>query len=170
MTTSDPKVTGVSWPWAWWLRYLANQPPLCRMIYWSFLLTFIAQGDGYTCAGGDWSELSTALMNMGLHGDSTACVWVNSLAMSGHKQMDTLATLCKAKNEVRSMHEQLFRRRSGNLFRHYSGSLFERPLRQFGSNDLPLFFQAIHLVVDTKRVVYNARDHTADMRRGGDSP
>ena len=43
-------------------------------------------------------------------------------------------------------------------------------MEQFGSNNLPLFFRAIHLVVDTKQVVYDARDHSADVWLGGDSP
>ena len=50
VSTSDPKATGISWPWASWLRYIASQPPLCRMIDWSFPLTFIVRGDGYPCA------------------------------------------------------------------------------------------------------------------------
>ena len=36
VSTSNPKATGVNWPWASWLRYIASQPPLCRMIDWSF--------------------------------------------------------------------------------------------------------------------------------------
>ena len=36
VSTSDPKATGVSWLWASWLGYIASQPPLCRMIDWSF--------------------------------------------------------------------------------------------------------------------------------------
>ena len=45
-STSDPKATGISWPWASWLRYIASQPPLCRMIDCWFPLTFIVRGDG----------------------------------------------------------------------------------------------------------------------------
>ena len=44
-------------------------------------------------------------------------------------------------------------------FRRCFGHLFEHPLEQFGSNNLPLFFEASSLVVDTKQVVYDARDH-----------
>ena len=39
------------------------------------------------------------------------------LAICGVKQMATLATLWKANIEVCFVHQQLFRRRSGNLFR-----------------------------------------------------
>ena len=55
-------------------------------------------------------------------------------------------------------------------FRQCSGHMFEDPLEQFGSNHLPLFFWAIRLVVDTKQLVYDARDHPADFWLGGDSP
>ena len=55
VSPSDPKATDVSWPWASWLRCIASQPPLCRMIDWSFPLTFIVRGAGYPCAGGEWS-------------------------------------------------------------------------------------------------------------------
>ena len=55
------------------------------------------------------------------------------------------------------------------VFRWCSGHLFERPFEQFGSNDLLLFLQAIQLVVDTKWVVYDGRDHPADVWLGGDS-
>ena len=54
-------------------------------------------------------------------------------------------------------------------FRQCSGHLFGRPLDKFGSNDLPLFFQAIQLVVDTKQVVYDAHNHPGDVSLGGDS-
>ena len=35
---------------------------------------------------------------------------------------------------------------------------------------MPLLFQAIQLVVDTKRVVYDTCDHPAHVLLGGDSP
>ena len=92
MSTSDPKATGISWPWASWLRYIASQPPLCRMIDWSFPLTFIVRGDGYPCAGGEWSQLSVSIANMGLWGQIPACVWVIGLAICGDKAMATLTT------------------------------------------------------------------------------
>ena len=94
------------------------------MIDWSFPLTFIVRGDGYPCAGGEWSQLSVSIVNMGLWGRIPACVWVIGLAICGDKQMATLATLWKA-IEVRFVHQQLFRRRSGNLFRRCSIHLFE---------------------------------------------
>ena len=46
----------------------------------------------------------------------------------------------------------------------------ERQSEQFGSNNLPLFFQAMQLVVDTKLVVSDAPDHPANVWLGGESP
>ena len=109
VSTSDPKVTRVNWPWASWLGYIASQPPLCRMIDWSFPLTFIVRGDGYPCAGGEWSRLSVSIVNMDLWGHIPTCVWVIGLAICGDKQMATLATLWKANIEVCFVHQQLFR-------------------------------------------------------------
>ena len=91
-STSDPRAIGVSWPWALWLHYIASQSPFCRMIDWSFLLTFIVKGDGYPCACGEWSQLSVSIVDMGLWGRIRACVWVIRLAICGDKQMAPLAT------------------------------------------------------------------------------
>ena len=66
LSTSDPKATGVSWPWASRFGYIASQPLSSRMIDWFSPLTFIFRGDGYPCAGGEWFELSVSIVNMGL--------------------------------------------------------------------------------------------------------
>ena len=92
VSTLDPKATGISWPWASWLRHIASQLPLCRMIDWSLPLTCIVRGDGYPCADGEWSQLSVSIACMGLWGRIPACVWVISLAICGDKAMATLAT------------------------------------------------------------------------------
>ena len=63
------------------------------MIDSSFPLTFTVTGDGHPCAGAEWSQLSVSIVNEGLWGRSSACVWVIRLAIYGHKQMATLATL-----------------------------------------------------------------------------
>ena len=123
MSTSDAKATVVSWLWASWLRCIASHSPLCRKIDCSFPLTFIVRGDGYPCAGGEWSQLSISIVNMGLWGSIPACVSVIGLAICGDKQMATLATLWKVNIEVRFVHQQLFQRRSGNLFRRHSGGV-----------------------------------------------
>ena len=104
VSTSDPKATGISWPWASWLRYIASQPPLCRMIDWSFPLTFIVRGDGYPCAGGEWSQLSVSIANMGVWGRIPPCVWVIGLAICGDKAMATLATLWEDNIKVPRTH------------------------------------------------------------------
>ena len=46
----------------------------------------------------------------------------------------------------------------------------ERPSEQFDSNNLPLFFHALLLVLHTEQVVYGTRDHPAGVWLGGDSP
>ena len=123
VSTSDSKATGISWPWASWLRYIASQPPLCRMIDRSFPLTFIVRGDGYPCAGGEWSQWSVSIAGMGLWGRIPACVWVIGLAICGDKAMATLATLWEDNIKVCRAHTVLFRRRSDNLFRRRSGDV-----------------------------------------------
>ena len=121
MSTSDPKATGVSWPRASWLRYIAGQPPLCRMIDWSFSLTFIAKRDGCPGAGGEWPQLGVSIVNMGLWGRIPARVRVIGLSICGDNQMAMLATLWKANIEVCFVHQRFFRRHSGNLFRRRCG-------------------------------------------------
>ena len=76
------------------------------MIDWSFPLTFIVRGDGYPCAGGEWSQLSGSIVNMGLWGRIPASVWVITLGICEDKQMATLATLWKANIEVRFVHQR----------------------------------------------------------------
>ena len=142
VSTSHPKATSVSPPWASWLRYIASQPPLCRMIDGSFPLTFIVRADGYPCAGGEWSQLSVTIVNMGLWGRISACVWIIGLAICGDKQMATLATPWKANIEVCFVHQQF-----AFVFLKQSSSLWT-----------------------PKQVVYNARDHPSDVWLVGDSP
>ena len=108
VSTSDPKTTGVSWPWASRLGYIASRPPLCRMIDWSFPLTFIVRDNGHPFAGGEWSQLSVSIVNMGVWGRIPDYLWVIGLAICGDKQMATLATLWKANIEVCFVHQQLF--------------------------------------------------------------
>ena len=148
VSTSDLKATGVRWPWAWWLHYIASQPPLCRMIDWSFALTFIVKGDSYPCAGGEWSQLSVSIVNMGLWGCIPACAWIIRLAICGDKQMATLATLWEANIEVRFVHQQLFRQHSGNLFRRRAGGVPAICLNAHWNNLVPTislcFFKQPH--------------------------
>ena len=119
MSTSDPKASGVRWPWASWLGYIASEPPLCRMIDGPFPLTFI----GYPCTGGEWSQLRVSIVNMGHYGRIAACIWVIGLAIRGDKQMATSASLWKANIKVCFVHQQLFPRGSSRLFRRLSGGV-----------------------------------------------
>ena len=93
------------------------------MIDWFFPLTFIVEGNGYPCAGGQFSQLSISIVHMGLWGRILACVWVIGIAVCGDKQMTALATLWKANIEVCFVHQQLFRQCSGNLFGQCSGGV-----------------------------------------------
>ena len=173
VSTLDPKATGISWPWASWQRYIASQPPLCRMINWSFPLTFIVTGDGYPSAGGEWSQLSVSIANMGLWGRILARVWVIGLAMRGDKAMATLATLWEDNIKVCRVHTVLFRQRSDKLFRRRSGDLqvfcWNRHRNNLVPTKLMFFCQAIQEVVDTHRVVFNSHEEAADAWLGGDS-
>ena len=110
------------------------------MIDWSFPLTFIVRGDGYPCAGGEWSQLCVSIANMGLWGRTPACVWVIGLAICGDKAMATLATLWEDNIKVCRAHTVLFRRRSDNLFRRRSSVSLEPPPEQSGSNKIDVFF------------------------------
>ena len=123
VSTSDTKATGISWPWASWLRNIASQPPLSRMIDWSFALTFIVRGDGYPCAGGEWSQSSVSIANMGLWGRIAACVWVIGLAICGGKAMATLGTLWEDNIKVCRVHTLSFQQRWDNLFRPRSSDV-----------------------------------------------
>ena len=89
------------------------------MIDWSFTLIFIDRGDGQRGAGGVWSQLSLAIVNMSLWERIPACVWVLGLATCGNRQIATLATLWRAKIGVRFVHQQLSR----NVPVTYSGDL-----------------------------------------------
>ena len=48
-----PKATGISWPFASWVKNILSRPGLVRSINRSFQLTFIIRGDAYPVAGGN---------------------------------------------------------------------------------------------------------------------
>ena len=93
------------------------------MIDWSFPLTFIVTGDSHPCAGGEWSQLSVSIVNMGLWGRIPARVWVIGLAICGDKQMATSATPWTANIEVCFVQQKVFWRHSGNMFPRRSGDV-----------------------------------------------
>ena len=47
VATVLPKATGISWPFASWIKYILSWPGLVRSINRSFPLTFIVRGDAY---------------------------------------------------------------------------------------------------------------------------
>ena len=57
-----PKATGISWPFASWVKYILSRPGLLRSINRSFPLTFIVGGDAYPVAGGNWTQLTILLV------------------------------------------------------------------------------------------------------------
>ena len=89
------------------------------------------------------------------------------LAVGGEKHMATLATLWQDNIQVCVVHRPLFQSNVPAVFELCSGHLCEHPLEPLGSMDLPLLFQAMYLIVDTKRVVYNSYDHLGVVWLGG---
>ena len=63
VATVLPKATGISWPFASWVKYNLYRPGLVRSINRSFPLTFIVPGDAYPVAGGNWTQLTICLAN-----------------------------------------------------------------------------------------------------------
>ena len=59
----------------------------CQSIDWTCPLTFVVRGDGYPCAGGNWSHLSICLLNHGVKPTTPACVWVVGMAVTGDKDI-----------------------------------------------------------------------------------
>ena len=45
VATVLPKASGISWPFASWVKYILSQPGLVRSIDYSYPLTFIVRGD-----------------------------------------------------------------------------------------------------------------------------
>ena len=63
VATVLPKATGISWPFASWVKYILSWPGLVRSINRSFPLTFIVRGDAYPVARGNWTQLTISLAN-----------------------------------------------------------------------------------------------------------
>ena len=88
--------------------------------------------------------------------------------------MATLATLWKTNIEVCFEHQQLSRRRYGNLFRRHSGGVPAICLNAHWNNlvaTIRLYFSRHSTSLWTpKQVVYDAHDNLADVWLGGDSP
>ena len=86
-------MSGRSWPFQSWVRYLQSQPALANVIDWSWPLTFLVRGDAYRCAGGSWTQLSVGILNHGARGRSPAYLWVIGMAVCGDSDMAALATI-----------------------------------------------------------------------------
>ena len=101
VATVLPKATGISWPFASWVKYTLSQPGLVGSIDRSFLLTFIVRGDAYPVAGGHWTQLTISLANFDhlARPPPPAGLWVLSMAKDD-KAMDTLGMLWKSNWEV----------------------------------------------------------------------
>ena len=56
-----PKATGISWPFASWVKYILSRPGLVPPTNGSFPLTFIVRGDAYPVARGNWTQRTISL-------------------------------------------------------------------------------------------------------------
>ena len=95
-----PKATGISWPFASWVRYILSRPGLVRSVNRNFPLTFIVRGDAYPVSGGNWTQLTISLANFDRLARTPGGFWVLSMANCDNKAMDTLGMLWKSNWEV----------------------------------------------------------------------
>ena len=91
-----PKATGISWPFAPWVKYILFRPGLVRLINRTFPLMFIVRGDAYPVAGGNWTQLTISLATFDRLARSAAGLWVLSMANCDDKAMHTLGALWKS--------------------------------------------------------------------------
>ena len=91
-----PQATGISRPFASWVKYILSRPGLVRSIHRSFPLTFIVLGHAFPVAGRNWTQLTISLANLYRLGPSPAGFSVLSMASCDIKAMDTLGTLWKS--------------------------------------------------------------------------
>ena len=83
-----PKATGISWPFASWVKYILSRMGLVRSINCTFPLTFIVRGNAYPVAGGNRTELTISLANFAPLACSSAGLLVLSMANCDGKAMD----------------------------------------------------------------------------------
>ena len=100
VATVLPKDTGISWPFASWVKYILSWPGLVPSINRSFPLAFIVRGDAYPVDWGNWTQNPASLANCDRLVRSRADLWVLTMANCDDKAMDTLGTLWKSKWEV----------------------------------------------------------------------
>ena len=92
MSTLDHKATGISWPWASWLRHLANQLPLCRMIDWSLPLTCIGMATHAQMGSGPNCPCPSLAWAFGDAFPPACGSSASQFAICGDKALATLAT------------------------------------------------------------------------------
>ena len=95
-----PKATGISWPFASWVKYIFSRWGLAGSINRFFPLTFIVLGDACPPAGGNGTQLTISLANFDRLARSPMGLWVLSLANCDDKAMDTLGTLLESNWEI----------------------------------------------------------------------
>ena len=100
VATVLPKATGISWPFASWVKYILFPPCLVRSINRSFPLTFIVRGDAYPMAGGNWTQLTISLANLNHSARSPVGLWMLTMANCDDKAKHTLGTLWKSNWKV----------------------------------------------------------------------
>ena len=91
-----PQVTGISWPFASWVKYILSPLGLVGSINRSFPLTFIVRGNTYLVVGGNSTQRTISLANCHRLARSPAGLWVLSMANCDDKAMDTVGTLWKS--------------------------------------------------------------------------
>ena len=101
---ADPPSSGRCWPLRSWAQYVQPRPALCHSIDWTRPLTFVVRGDGYPCAGGNWSQLLVGLLNHGLKTRTLAFLWVIGMAVTGDKNMVAVDQIWAQVLQVCSLH------------------------------------------------------------------
>ena len=100
VATVLPKATGISWPFASWLKCILSRPGLVRSINRTLPLTFIVRGYVYPVARGNCTQLTIPWANFDRLARSPAGLWVLSMGSCDDKGMDTFRTLWKSYWEV----------------------------------------------------------------------
>ena len=90
---ADPPSFSRCWPLRSWAQYVQSLQALWQCIDWSRPLTFVVQGDGYPCAGGNWSLLWVGLLYHGVKARTPAFLWVIGMAVTGDKDMVPLGEI-----------------------------------------------------------------------------
>ena len=96
VATVLPTATGISWPFASWVKCILSRRGLVPSINHHFAWTLIVRGDAYPMAVGNWTQLTISFANFDRLARSPTGPWVLSMANCDDKAMDTLGTLWKS--------------------------------------------------------------------------